>query len=423
VNPYRSRSGVVAGVVLSFTDVTSLKEAEADLTAAVAERERAERALREADHRKDEFLAVLSHELRNPLAPIRNCLHVLESAPAGGEAAIRAREILVRQVGHLARLVDDLLDVTRVTHGKLQLDVRPLDLGELAGRTAEDHRSLFEDRGAAFDVALPSVPVWVAGDVTRLAQVVGNLLQNSSKFTSRGDRVRLSLDAVDGDAVLRVRDSGVGIAPEVLSRLFQPFSQADDSLDRRQGGLGLGLALVKRLVELHAGTVEVSSGGKGTGAEFVVRLPLAGAPASAATPPTPPATRARRVLVIEDNVDAAESLRLALELEGHEVEVAHDGLEGLERARALAPDVVLCDIGLPRMDGYELARALRAETDAYLVALSGYGFAEDQRRAAEAGFDAHLTKPATVQRIQDLVATARRRDPDATSGRPPAAQP
>jgi two-component system CheB/CheR fusion protein len=425
MNPYRTPSNVIAGVVVSFIDVTRLKETEAALRRAVEERERAELALRDADRRKDAFLAVLSHELRNPLAPIRSSLHVIENAPAGAAAAATAHEIIVRQVGHLARLVDDLLDVTRIASGKLQVERRPLDLRDVARRTAEDHRDLFTAREVALEVALPDEPVWIEGDATRLAQAIGNLLQNSAKFTSSGDSVRLSLEGADGSAVLRVRDTGVGIDPAMIPRLFQPFSQADTTLNRRLGGLGLGLALVKGLVETHGGTIDVSSGGKGKGAEFVVRLPLAAAPARLEVAP-PAAPRPRRILVIEDNLDAAESLRLALELQGHEVFLAHDGPHGIERARELRPQVVLCDIGLPDMDGYAVAKALRGEPglrDTFLVALTGYALPEDQRRAAEAGFDAHLTKPATVEGVEDVIRRARPAAARESSAGAPASSP
>jgi two-component system, chemotaxis family, CheB/CheR fusion protein len=278
MNPYRTPSDVIAGVVVSFIDITKLKDTEAALRRAVEERERAEQALQDEDRRKDQFLAVLSHELRNPLAPIRSSLHVLEHAPADAGATQRAHEIIARQVGHLARLVDDLLDVTRISKGKLQVERQRMDLRELAQRTAEDHRDLFTTREVALEVALPDEPVWVDGDATRLAQAIGNVLQNSAKFTSSGDSVRLSLEAADGFAVLRVRDTGVGIDPAMIPRLFQPFSQADTTLNRHLGGLGLGLALVKGLVETHGGTIELSSGGKGAGTEVTVRLPLVAAP-------------------------------------------------------------------------------------------------------------------------------------------------
>jgi two-component system CheB/CheR fusion protein len=410
IHPYRTPSNVIAGVVVSFIDVTRLTETEAALRRAVEQRERAEQALRDADRRKDEFLAVLSHELRNPLAPIRSSLHVIEHAPADAAATARAHEIIARQVGYLSRLVDDLLDVTRIANNKLQLDLRPMDLRELARRTADDHRTLFTQRGVALEVAVPDAPVWVQGDATRLAQVIGNLLQNAAKFTAGGESLRVSLEVADGAAVLRVRDTGAGIDPALIPRLFQPFSQADATLNRRLGGLGLGLALVKGLVERHRGTVAVSSGGKGKGTEFVVRLPLVAAPARVEAAPAA-ARRRRRVLLIEDNVDAAESLKAALELEGHQVALAHDGPGGISRGRELAPEVVLCDIGLPGMDGYAVAKALRLEPrlkDTLLVALSGYGMPDDLRRAADAGFDAHLTKPATVERVEEGVARADR---------------
>jgi two-component system CheB/CheR fusion protein len=413
MNPYRTPSDVIAGVVVSFIDVTQLKSTEEALRRAVEERKRAEEALLDADRRKDEFLAVLSHELRNPLAPIRTSLHVLEHAPADAAAAVAAHDIMVRQVGHLARLVDDLLDVTRIANGKLQVVRRPIDLRELARRTAEDHLELFGARAVAFDVALLGEPVWVLGDATRLAQALGNLLQNAAKFTASGDSVRLSLEEVDGFAVLRVRDTGAGIDPAMIPRLFRPFSQADPALNRRFGGLGLGLALVKGLVETHGGTVAATSGGRGAGAEFVVRLPLTVAPARVeVAPPAPP--RPRRILLIEDNPDSAESLRLALELDGHEVAVAHEGRQGIARARELTPEVVLCDIGLPDMDGYAVAKALRGEPalrNTVLVALTGYALPEDQRRAAAAGFDVHLTKPATPGDLQRAMDGSRPRPP------------
>jgi two-component system CheB/CheR fusion protein len=407
MHPYRTPSNVIAGVVISFIDVTKLKETEAALREAVAERQRAEQALREADRRKDEFLAVLSHELRNPLAPIRNSLHVLDRSPPGGDAARRARQIIARQVGHLTRLVDDLLDATRVSHGKLHVHRERLDLGDLVRRTAEDHRELFTARGLAFDLIVPPHPVWVDGDETRLAQVVGNLLQNAAKFTVGAGSVGLTFEVVGSFAEVRVRDSGIGVDPQMLPRLFEPFSQADDTLDRRLGGLGLGLALVKGLVELHGGTVEAKSAGKGTGTEFVVRLRLAAAPPAArhAGPGAP--SGPRRILVVEDNPDGAESLRAVLELEGHTVEVAYDGPGALEKARAFRPDVVLCDIGLPGMSGYEVAGALRGDSalrETFLIALTGYALPDDQRRAADAGFDAHLSKPPTIEQLRSAIA-------------------
>jgi len=409
MHPYRTPSNVIAGVVISFIDVTKLKEAEAALREAVEQRERAEEALRDADRRKDQFLAVLSHELRNPLAPIRNSLHVLERSPPGGDAARRAQQVIARQVGHLTRLVDDLLDVTRVAHGKLKLRSERLDLGELVARAVEDHAEIFAARGVSLDLAVPETGAWVEGDRTRLSQALGNLLQNAAKFTARGGSVRLALAVDGGDVEMRLRDNGVGIEPAMLPRLFEPFSQADDTLARSAGGLGLGLALVKGLVELHGGTIEAKSAGKGAGTEFVVRLPLSKAPPRrrAADAPTPP--RPRRIVVIEDSLDGAESLREVLELDGHTVEVAHDGAVGIELCRSSRPEVVLCDIGLPGMSGYEVARVLRSDPalrGAYLIALTGYALPDDQRRAADAGFDVHLSKPPTIEELQGAVARA-----------------
>ncbi len=374
-------------------DITDRKRTEAAL------RESAER-LREADRRKDEFLAMLAHELRNPLAPIRNAAEVLRrTAPAEPQAA-QAREMIDRQVTHMAHLVDDLLDVSRISRGKILLRSRRLDLNALVRATVEDHRSLLEGSGLSLELELPDAPVWIAGDPTRLSQVLGNLLQNADKFTNPGGRVRVSLDAghEGGQALLTIEDSGIGMEPEILSRLFEPFSQADGSLDRSRGGLGLGLALVKGLVDLHGGEVRAESGGREQGSTFTLRLPLDGAP-EAPWPETAAAGDGRplRILVVEDNRDAADSLRLLLELAGYEVEVAYTGAEGLERAHRFHPEVALCDIGLPGgMDGYALARALRGREDTagiHLIAISGYGQEEDQRQARESGFDRHLTKP------------------------------
>jgi two-component system CheB/CheR fusion protein len=378
-----------------------------------AEAERAlvesETRLREANQRKSEFLAVLSHELRNPLAPIANSLFILDRAPAGGEQESRAKAILTRQVGQLTRLVDDLLDVTRVASGKFRLQRTRFDLAQMVRRTAEDYRAMLSQ--VDFEVHAGLAPLWIDADEARVAQVIGNLLTNAAKFTQAGGKVTVALDGdlVAGTAVLRVRDTGTGISRDMLPQVFEPFTQAADSLDRSSGGLGLGLALVKGIVELHGGTVEARSGGLNTGSEFVVRLP---APAREiereratreSSRPLP-----RRVLVIEDNEDAATSLRDALELGEHRVEVATSGPEGIAKAVEFKPEVVLCDIGLPGMDGYEVARALRADAvlgRAHLVALTGYALPEDQGRARAAGFDQHLPKPPSLEAIENLLAS------------------
>jgi CheY-like chemotaxis protein/two-component sensor histidine kinase len=356
---------------------------------------------------------MLAHELRNPLGPIVTGLHVLRQPRTTRQAREQTWDMLERQVRHLARLVDDLLDVSRITRGKVQLRCERIDLARQARTAAEDRRPVLERAGLALVVEAPETPVWVTGDPTRLAQIVNNLLDNAAKFSGGGGRVtvRVAADAARRQTVLSVRDEGVGIGPEILPRLFSAFAQADRSLDRSRGGLGLGLALVKGLAELHGGEVEAISGGPGRGAEFLVRLPLTEEPAPvapAAGRPELPAER-RRILVVEDSKDAAEALRVLLELRGHEVRVAHTGPQGVAAAKEWRPDVVLCDIGLPGLDGYGVARALRlnpATARARLLALTGYGQEEDRRRSREAGFDHHLVKPADPEELQGLLATA-----------------
>jgi signal transduction histidine kinase len=375
----------------------------------VTELKRAFEALREADRRKDEYLAMLSHELRNPLAPIRSAVFLLERADPASDGARRAREVIARQVGHLARMVDDLLDVSRLARGRIELRRARLDLVELVRRVAEDHRLLLGERGITLEVVAPEAPVHVDGDATRLAQLLGNLLQNSAKFTPRGGQVTLDVRGEGDRATLRVRDTGAGIDPTLLATVFEPFVQEERTLARSRGGLGLGLPLVKGLAELHGGTVEARSGGAGAGAEIVVRLPLATARAGAGPERDAEAGEAaagRRVLVVDDNVDAAESLCDVVAFLGHSVEAVHDGPAALARIRERHPDVVLCDIGLPGMDGYEVARAIRAEPDLAgirLVAVSGYAQPEDRDRASRAGFDAHVAKPADPADIGRLL--------------------
>jgi two-component system CheB/CheR fusion protein len=318
--------------------------------------------------------------------------------------------VIGRQAEHLTRLVDDLLDVTRIARGKIQLRTATLDLVELARRTIEDHAAMLARDGVELEVELPAAPVWVEGDPTRIAQVLGNLVGNAAKFSDPGGRVNVRLEAGDA-AVVRVRDQGIGIAPDMLARLFVPFAQADETLarTRSRGGLGLGLALVRMLVELHGGTVEAHSAGLGAGAEFVVRLPLATRTARHGQGGGAGATAGRRVLVVEDNPDAGETLRELLGLEGHEVQLARTGEEGLALARTFRPDVVLCDLGLPGMDGFAFARAARAEpslSTVALVALSGYAHEDDRRRAEAAGFVRHIRKPATLDDLRAAMAAA-----------------
>jgi two-component system CheB/CheR fusion protein len=391
------------GLDVYMRDITKRKGAEEALRVANAQ-------LTEADQRKNEFLAVLSHELRNPLTPIRNSLYILERVAPGGDQARRALEVIGRQSGQLARLVDDLLDVTRISRNKIQLQRGPLDLNELVRRTVEDHHSLFEGKRIAVETTFAAEWLPISGDAARLAQMVGNLLHNAAKFTPAGGRVVVSTAAATarGRATLRVSDNGIGIDSAMLTRLFQPFMQAEATLDRSKGGLGLGLALVKGLVEMHGGEVCAHSDGSGKGAEFVVELPLQATSADRASPTAVGAKPSgRRVLIIEDNIDAADSLRDVLAFGDHVVEVAYNGPEGLARAREFKPEVVLCDIGLPGMDGFEVARAFRADDalkGVFLVALSGYALPEDLQRAHEAGFDRHLAKPPSLEKIEQVLA-------------------
>jgi PAS domain S-box-containing protein len=394
-------SGRVVASVGMVHDITERKQAEAELTSVNLR-------LALADRRKNDFLAVLSHELRNPLTPIANSLHILDRTAPGCEQSKRALQVIGRQVSHLSDLVNDLLDVTRITRNKIRLRKEPMDLWEVVSRSVEDSRSLFDAAGVGLELDRPSQPIPVVPDRTRVVQMVSNLLQNAAKFTHQGGHARVSVDVEGTEGVVRVADDGIGMDPKTLGRLFEPFVQVDQSLDRGKGGLGLGLALVKGLAQLHGGSVSVHSDGLGKGTEFCVRLSLHTGDARQSSAPTadlPPVRR--RVLVIEDHVDAAETLREVLQLGGHEVTLAHSGPEGLAKAREFRPEVVLCDIGLPGMDGYEVACAFRSDEQlrqTYLVALTGYVLAEDRQRSAEAGFDLHLAKPLDLDELDRVLA-------------------
>jgi PAS domain S-box-containing protein len=379
----------------------------------VSERVRAREALEQADRRKSDFLAMLGHELRNPLGAVRSAIHVLQAKGPPDPPLVRARGIIARQVGHMARLLDDLLDLSRIELGKLTLVAEPLDLVALVRQVVADHGAAIAEAGVEVVLSLPEVPWATHGDPTRLAQIAGNLLSNALKFSARGGRVDVTLDATHDEAVLSVRDDGVGIAEEALEHIFEPFVQAERGEPARgDGGLGLGLALVRGLTALHGGTVHAESQGLGRGARLVVRLPRR-EPAPRAERTSARGSTSRRVLLVEDNADAAEMLALLLELQGHEVVRASDGTEALEQARVASPDVVLCDIGLPgAMSGYDVARALRAAPEsrhARLIALTGYGQEQDRRRALEAGFDVHVSKPLDPARIGELIGTSEAR--------------
>jgi PAS domain S-box-containing protein len=381
------------------------------VSADVTDRKRMEEALRDADRRKDEFLATLAHELRNPLAPIRTGLHLMKLAPPGDPRLVGARDMMERQLGHLVRLVDDLLDVARVSRGKLELKRERVTLQAVVEHAVEASRAVVDVGRHTLRVDLPKESLWVDGDLTRLAQVLGNLLNNAAKYTPPGGHIDLVARADGDEVIVWVTDDGAGISPEMLPKVFEMFTQVDGTMHRAQGGLGIGLSLVDRLLRLHGGSISAESPGLGRGSTFTVRLPRVQAPrAEHGGGSSPERAPGRRVLVVDDNVDAAESLALLLEVLGHAARVAHDGPSALSEAAAHAPEVVFLDLGLPGMSGYEVARALRADQafdGTVLVALTGWGAAEDKRRTAEAGFDLHLTKPVDARQVKEALGRPR----------------
>jgi signal transduction histidine kinase/CheY-like chemotaxis protein len=395
VEPLYDAQGEVCGCVSVCVDLT--------------EHKRAEQVLREADQRKDEFLATLSHELRNPLAPLRNALEVLRLAGNDPERAERAHAVMERQLRQIVRLTDDLLDVSRITRNVLELRRERIDLRTVVRTALETTQPLADAAGHRLTLTAPREPVWVDGDPARLAQAFGNLLNNAVKYTDRGGRIDIRLTVERGFAVVAITDSGIGIRPSELPRIFDMFFQLDRALDRARGGLGIGLPLARRLIQLHGGRLDASSQGIGYGSTFTTTIPVAAgdtrAPAGVAPEKAVAATPCR-VLVAEDVPDAADMLRMMLEVMGHDVRVASDGKQAVALAKSFQPDVALLDIGMPRMDGYEAARQIRAALgpNVLLVALTGWGQEEDQRRALEAGFDVHLTKPAEPHAVELLIA-------------------
>jgi CheY-like chemotaxis protein/two-component sensor histidine kinase len=379
----------------------------------LAEQERVTQGLREADRRKDEFLAMLAHELRNPLAPIRNAVHILSAAEALPPKLAWARDVIGRQADHMARLIDDLLDVSRIVQGKVTVKPEKLTLATLIERSVEASSPRLGARDQALDVVLPRDSIDLEGDAVRLAQVLSNLINNASKFSPPASRIRLEATFEAGELQIAVRDEGAGIAPEFLPHMFELFAQADQSLDRSQGGLGIGLTLVKHLVELHGGRVLAASEGLGKGTQVTVCLPARPtdqpepAASTAAQRALPHKPSAARILVVDDLAASAETLMTLLEMEGFEVRIAHEGHQALELARSFRPDVVLLDIGLPGMNGFEVAHGLRSQPesrDALLIALTGYGEAESRQRSAQAGFDFHMVKPADVNLLLTMLA-------------------
>ncbi|HXZ85555.1 MAG TPA: PAS domain S-box protein, partial [Myxococcota bacterium] len=398
--PVRNERGEITAWAGLNLDISRLKQVEEEL--------------REIDRRKDEFLATLAHELRNPLAPIRNSLLVLR---AGGTAAnsTHVHDMIERQLSHLIRLVDDLLEVSRITSGKVDLRRERVELADVVRAALEASMPAIDAAGHQLELALAGEPLVLEADAVRLAQVLANLLNNAAKYTEEGGSIQLSARREGGSAVVSVRDNGLGIPPAMLPRVFDLFTQIDRTLGRAQGGLGIGLALVKRLVEMHGGRVEARSAGWGAGSEFVVRLPLAPSEAAsradAAPPARTPAVRVRRrFLVVDDNRDAADSLALLLEAYGAEVQVAYDGSSALAQLRGVRPDVVLLDLGMPGMDGFELAARIRKQPELagiLLVALTGWGQPEDRRATRAAGFDLHLVKPVSPPELRELIALRR----------------
>ena len=382
-------------------DITDRQEALRKLHGALAE-------MAEADRRKNEFLALLAHELRNPLAPLRNSVQVLR---LGGDTktVLAASDMMERQLGHMVRLVDDLLDVSRISRGKIQLRPERTELATAVHHAVEATHELAQCMSHKIVVTMPPEPVYVHADPTRLAQVIGNLLNNACKFTDRGGHISLSVERADGQAVIRLRDNGIGISADQLTRIFDPFVQVDTAVDRSVGGLGIGLSLVKNIVEMHGGTVGVRSAGLGHGAEFVVTLPLLSAVDAALSPDSvagaPPRASGHRVLIVDDNRDSADSLATLLALKGNETRVAYSGAEAMAAAESFRPDAMLLDIGLPHMDGYQVARRIRSEPwgkELLLVAITGWGQDEDRVRSREAGFDAHLVKPVELGELSKL---------------------
>ena len=399
------------GIVTPTQDASGAHTGYSKILRDMTDRKRAEEGLQLADKRKDEFLATLAHELRNPLAPIRNGLQLLKltTDPATWQ---QAREMMERQLGQMVRLVDDLLDISRITCNKLELRKAPVELWAVVQSAVETARPQIEGSGHALAVTLPPQPIHLHADLTRLAQVFWNLLNNSAKFTEPGGRISLTVEVEGGEAVVTVQDNGIGVPAESQPNPFEMFSQVDRSLERAQGGLGIGLALVKGLTEAHGGRVEVHSEGAGHGCTFIVRLPV--------TQRQPPAGKTNfdatqaipkgRILIVDDNRDGAASLAMLLTVTGNDTRTAHDGLEGVELAEAFRPDLIVLDLGLPKLNGYDACRRIRERPwakDTLIVAATGWGQDEDRCRSQEAGFNHHLVKPVDAAEVNRLLAESK----------------
>jgi PAS domain S-box-containing protein len=400
--PILDKSGAIVGVVMIFRDVT--------------ERRQAEQVLKETDRRKDEFLATLAHELRNPLAPIRNALEMIRVAGDDQEAVHLARGTMERQLLQMIRLVDDLLDVSRITRGTIELRKEHVDVATIVKNAVETSQPQFDQVGQRLRVNLPDEPIYVDADPMRMAQVFANLLNNAAKYTQPRGRIELTVKPEGSNVAVSVKDNGIGIPKPMLDTIFDMFAQVDRSLERAHGGLGIGLTIVKRLVEMHGGTVEAHSEGHGRGSEFIVRQPITAAPAKEKTAATPdqeplPTIARKRILVVDDNRDAASSLAMLLKIFGHETQVAHDGQEALDLAATYQPEIALLDIGMPKMSGYDVCRRLRGQptgNDMIIVAVTGWGQEADRQKSVEAAFDGHMVKPVEPRALLKLLADCRR---------------
>ncbi len=426
ISPIRNANGVIVGASKIARDISERKASDQAQQRTIGDLRRAEEALREADRRKDEFLAVLAHELRNPLAPIRYAVAMARREGRSDTERRQAQAIIERQVAHMGRLLDDLLDVSRITRGTLILRPSSVDLGSVVAAAQESVRPLIEDRGHTLVVRLPEERIRLVVDPMRLSQVLANLLINAAKYTDNGGRIELDARQRRGELALCVRDNGIGISAEMMPRVFTLFAQESPAIERSEGGLGIGLALVRGLVELHGGTVHAYSRGVGRGSQFVVRLPIGNAveddraDADETAAPAGAEAKALRLLVADDNRDSAATCAALLEASGHQVSVAHTGREAFDLACRLEPEALLLDIGMPELNGYQLAQRIRRTgwgRQAMLIAITGWGQEEDRRRAMAAGFDWHLTKPIDPNRLEALLRCGTARLPSPSDDR------
>lgn len=408
--PVRSASGTIDGVMTFDLDVTEQVLARKKLEEQTTALEEALQRAADNDHRKNEFLATLAHELRNPLGPVMNSLEVMKHAHANPDLVARARATIERQVLQMKRLIDDLLDVSRIAQNQIEIKKTHVNLGDVLEHALEASRPTCEAAGHALTITPLTEPLFLEADADRLTQVFDNLFTNACKYTDSGGRIDVTVERQGSDVVVRVTDNGIGIPRGMLSRVFERFVQIDRSAERGQGGLGIGLALAKRLVELHDGTITAHSEGLGRGSEFVVRLPILTTLPAMSDPPQAPVqpirARTQRILLVDDNRDLVESLAVLLTLAGYETKTVHDGFAAIAEAAAYRPDVVLLDIGLPKMSGYDVCRTIRAEPwgrAMVVIAITGWGHEDDRRRTADAGFNAHLVKPVDYARLLTLL--------------------